>query len=294
MSGIRKKIKNKETSPYVYVGYACNNNCIFCSEADEYLSGLKEKSIAEIRKELRIIRKKYDFVSIMGREPTVRKDILEIIRFARSLKFRQVGLTTNGRMFSISSFTKAVLATGINQIGVSLSGASARIHDRQTLVPGSFKQTIAGIKSIIRYKGKNTSLLVNLPMNRLNYRNLGAELELLTGLRVREINILNISPLSTRSATKKLIMPMPRLGAYVFNVLKRGGFLNKTDLRVLLVEFPPCSLPKEAQVYSFPCLEKNNDKVRISLCRQCSYKIKCDGILNSYLRLYGDNEFILE
>jgi len=280
-------------SPYIYVGYYCNNNCIFCSEADEYLANLKEKSLTEIKKELKTIRENYDFVNVMGREPTIRFDVLEILKFAKSLKFKQVGITTNGRLLSIPAFAKAVLATGINQIGISLSGASATVHDRQTRVPGSFAQTITGIKNVLKYKKSEVSLLINLPMNKLNYKELKAELKLLTELGVQEINILNVSPLSRRSCTKKIIMPMAKLGAYVFKILKNNGYLERKNLKILLVEFPPCSLPEEARKYFFPCLEKNNRKVRIPLCKNCPYKNKCDGILSDYLQLYRSKEFKL-
>jgi len=280
-------------SPYVYVGYYCNNNCIFCSEADEYLTYLHEKSLKEIKKEIKIIRAHYDFISIMGREPTIRFDILEIIEFARKLKFNQVGITTNGRLLSISTFAKAVLSAGVNQVGISLSGASAKIHDAQTQVPGSFDQTIKGIKNILKYKKNNVSLLINLPLNRLNYKELIKELKLLTSLGVKEINILNIQPLSRRSRSKDIIMKTSVLGKYVFNALKKEGYLNKKGLKILLVEFAPCALPKEARQYFFPCLEKNNNKIRIPLCENCSYKNKCDGILSDYIKLYGNREFRL-
>jgi len=215
------------------------------------------------------------------------------VKFAKSLKFKRVGITTNGRLLSIPVFARALLKTDINQIGISLSGASATVHDRQTRVPGSFAQTITGIKNILKYKKPEVSLLVNLPKNRLNYKELKAELKLLTNLGVKEINILNVSPLSRRSRTKKIIMPMAKLGAYVFKILKNNGYLERKNLKILLVEFPPCSLPEEARKYFFPCLEKNNHKVRIPLCRNCPYKNKCDGILSDYLQLYRSKEFKL-
>ncbi|MCX6737236.1 MAG: radical SAM protein [Candidatus Parcubacteria bacterium] len=288
------KLTNKaKTSPYLYAGYYCNNNCIFCSEADEYLDTLTEKSLEEIKKELKSIRKHYKFISIMGREPTIRPDFLEILRLAKKLKFKQVGFTTNGRLLSQPEFTKAVLKTGVDQIGISLSGATATTHDLQVQVPGAFNQTIAGIKNVVRYKNPSVSLLVNLPVNKLNYRELGASLKLVVNLGVKEINILNISPLSRRSNNKKIILPMAWAGNYVFNIIKNSGYFERNDLKILLVEFPPCSLPKEARKYFFPCLEKNNRKVRISLCSKCSYKTRCDGILDNYLTLYGEKNFKL-
>jgi len=283
----------KNVSPYLYVGYYCNNNCIFCSEADEYLKELREKTLEEIRKELRVIRHSYDFVSIMGREPTIRSDILAILKYAKKLNFRQVGITTNGRLLSIPFFAKSILATGVNQLGISVSGARAETHDSQTQVPGSFNQTLKGIKNVLKYKNSQVSLLINLPMNRLNYQELKPELELLTNLGIKEINILNVAPLSKRSRSKKIIMPMRTLARYVVKILKEGCYLERKDLKILLVEFPPCSLPKEARDYFFPCLEKNSNKVRIPLCKDCPYQDKCDGILQDYINLYGYKEFRL-
>lgn len=276
------------SSPYIYIGYHCNNNCVFCSEADEYLENLKFKTLAQVKKEIVQARKKYDIVNFMGRESTLRDDFLDILEFAKSLDFKQVGITTNGRMFSYKKFVKQVLDTGINQIGISLSGATARTHDKITKVPGSFKQTVAGIRNIISLKKPGTSLLVNLPLSRLNYSELGKMIDLLKSLGVKEINILFIAPLSKRSRNKKIIMEMKELGEYVFKTIR--SYFNG-PVKFLLVEFLPCSLPKEARDYFFPCLEKNPEKVRIPLCEKCSYAAKCDGVLKSYIDLYGDRGF---
>ncbi len=276
-------------SPYLYVGYHCNNNCVFCSEADEYLEHLKEKSIKDIKKEIVKVKKRHDFISFMGREPTLRKDILDILRFAVNLNFSRVGITSNGRMFSYSPFAKNILDTGIGQIGISLSGATAKTHDIQTQVPGSFNQTIKGISNIVRFKKPDMSLLVNVVLDKLNYFELKEMINLLISLNVKEMNILFVAPLSKRSRTKKIVMKMSELGKYVFKTIK--PYLNNRDLKFLLVEFLPCSLPKEAQNYFFPCLEKNPNKVRIPLCKKCLYKSNCDGVLQDYIKLYGIKEF---
>jgi len=277
----------KEISPYLYIGYQCNNNCIFCSEADEYMEHLKPKSFNEIKKEILEAKKKYDFINFMGREPTLREDILDILKFTVGLGFRQVGITTNGRMLSYPKFAKDVLGTGINQVGISLSGATAKTHDKLTQVPGSFEQTVKGIYNISRFKKPKVSLLVNLNLIKSNYFEFKQMLDLLINLGVKEINILFISPLSRRSRSKKIVMEMSELGHYVKPYLKRD------DIKFLLVEFLPCALPKEARNYFFPCLEKNPHKVRIPLCSNCKYRNKCDGVLQTYIDLYGIKEFKL-
>ena len=278
-------------SPYLYVGLQCNNNCIFCSEADEYMENLRPKTFEEIKKEMKKVRKGYDFVNLMGREPTLRSDFLDILELAQSLGFRQIGFTTNGRMLAYPEFAKEVLEAGVNQIVISLAGASAQIHDRETQAAGSFNQTLSAIKNVIRFKRPEVSLIVNIPLNRLNYRNLKPTLELLLNLGVKEINLLFIAPLSKRSRSKKIVMKMSQLGKYVFEATK--PYSGKSGIKFLLVEFLPCSLPRKARNYFFPCLEKNPSKVRIPLCAGCSYRDQCDGVLEDYIRLYGKEEFKL-
>lgn len=281
----------KFVSPYVYIGYHCNSNCIFCSEADESFLQFKEKTFEEIKKEILLVRKNYDFINFMGRETTLRKDLIQILKFASALNFKQVGLTTNGRMFVYESFAKEVLSTGVNQVAISINGHNAKIHDAQSQVSGSFNQTLAGIKNIIKFKKPTVSLLINFPLNKLNYFSLKPTISLLLKLGVREINLLWIAPISTRSRTKKIVMNMSKLGKYVFNIIK--PYLNQPNLKLLLIEFLPCSLPKEARDYFFPCLEKNSEKVRIPLCNKCHYTEKCIGVLQSYINLYGDKEFTI-
>ena len=278
-------------SPYIYISYRCNNNCIFCSEADEYMEGLKLKTIKQVKKEVSEARKHYNFVNFMGREPTLRKDFIEILEFTKKLDFKQVGFTTNGRLLAYKDFVKKIFAAGVNQIVVSLNGATSEVHDSQTRVSGSFSQTIMGIKNILDLRKENFSLIINLLLTKMNYLELPKMINLVKDLGIKEINILNAAPLSKRSRSKKIIMKMSELGQYVINVLK--DYKTDSSLKFLLVEFLPCALPKEGRKYFFPCLEKNPEKVRIHLCQNCLYSDKCDGVLKSYIDLYGTKEFRL-
>lgn len=278
-------------SPYIYIGYNCNNNCIFCSEADEYMESLTSKTTEQIKREINLARKSYDFVNFMGREPTLRNDFFELIQYANELNFKQVGFTTNGRLLSYKSFTEKLFSIGINQIVIPLNGATPEMHDSQTQVKGSFLQTIQGIKNVMELKEKNVSVICNLLLNKMNYRELEQMIDLVSGLEIKEINILNTAPLSRRSRSKKIIMKMSDLSQYVVGVLK--NYKDNSQLKFLLVEFLPCSLPKAARKYFFPCLEKNPDKIRIPLCQDCPYADKCDGVLRAYIDLYGTKGFKL-
>ncbi|MCL4406057.1 MAG: radical SAM protein [Patescibacteria group bacterium] len=274
-------------SPYIYGGYACNNNCSFCSEADEYLKNLRNKSLEELKDEVKQVRAHYDFISLMGREPTLRPDFFKLLAFVKTLKFRQVSVATNGRLLSYPAFAKRMIACGVNQVGISFNSADEKTHDLMTQVPGSFKQTVQGIKNLMALRKPGLSILVNVPLTRHNYPTLELTLDLLIRLGVKEINILWVAPLSKRSRDKGVVCHMPTLSRYVAGVLQKNKY-QKSPVKFLLVEFLPCSLPKTARDLFFPCLEKNSNKVRINLCAECPYKSSCDGILQDYLDLYGE------
>lgn len=279
-------------SPYVYIGYSCNNNCIFCSESDEYLENLQKKDSKEIKKEIKIIRGRYDFMSFMGREPTLRPDFFDLLAFAKTLDFRQISIATNGRLFAYPAFVKRIMDCGVNQVGVSFNSSNAKIHDLLTACPGSFKQTIQGIRNLVALHRKDLSVLINIPLTQKNYLTLESTIDLLIEIGIKEINILWVAPLSRRSRTKDIICDMSSLGRYVAGVLKKAKY-KKSPVKFLLVEFLPCSLPKEARELFFPCLENNPEKTRISLCSQCQFADKCNGVLKSYIDLYGIKGFKL-
>lgn len=273
-------------SPYVYVGYNCNNNCIFCSEADRYKT---KEPLDRIKQELLEIKKKYDFVNIMGREPTLRDDITEIIRYAKSIGFKQVGITTNGRLFAYQSFAKKILSTGIDQIVVSLQGHNAALHDYQTQVHGSFEQTVKGIKNLIKLNNKGISLLVNVVINQITYKQLQEIVSFIVSLGIKEINLLYVSPLSKRSRSKKIIPKISDVVPVIVNIL--SSYSKSKDVKLLFVELPPCFVPVEYRKHFSPCLENNPDKIKINFCRGCEYDKRCTGIMKYYFKLYGKNEF---
>jgi MoaA/NifB/PqqE/SkfB family radical SAM enzyme len=272
-------------SPYVYVGSDCNNNCIFCSEGDKNPRFLSK---SEIEKQIVEIRKKWDFICFMGKEPTLRKDILHLIRFAVDKKFFQVSMATNGRALSYEKFAKDIISTGIHQITISLTSDIAETHDNQTCVKGSYHQSVEGIKNVILHKpSKGFSLLINVPVSRLNYRNLQRIVDFLVSLGVKEINLLNVLPVSRMSNNCDVIA---KLSDVIPNLLKVSDKYEDSGVKILFVDFPPCLFSEKYKKYCVPCLEDNPEKIKLPVCRLCRLR-NCNGISMNYLKLYGKEEF---
>jgi len=283
---------NRLPSPYVYVGYHCNNNCIFCSESDhEYLNSIGGLiPIDKVKEDLKKAREIYSSINFMGREPTMRRDLPELIAYAKKLGFENIGISTNGRVLSYESYARNLINTGLTQIGMSFYSHIPSHYDEQSGVPGSYNQAIEAIKNVIRLKPPKLSLLVNIPLNNKNVDDLDGAVELLIGLGVKEINILWVAPLSRKSMTKEITGRMSDLG----NLAARVAIKHENRAKFWLNEFLPCSLEREHRGLFFNCLEKNPLKIRIPLCSDCCYSDKCDGVLSTYIDLYGSEEFNLD
>lgn len=274
-------------SPFVYAGYRCNNRCLFCFEADREFP---HKTIAEIKKEVNIIRKNFDFINFMGQEPTLRKDIIELIAYAKNLGFREVGITTNGRMFAYKDFTKNILKNGLTQIVLTVAGSTPQMHDLHTLTKGSFDQALTGIKNILLYKKPNFSFLINLMITQINYEDLLKMVDFYASLGIKEINIGHIMPLNKRIVrSKKIVVQMSQVAPFLIKCQEKYG----QQIKFLFVEYPACVFPKKYRHLAFPCLEENPHKKRIKLCQECQYSKQCTGISRAYLNLYGTQEFKL-
>lgn len=272
-------------SPFIYAGYQCNNHCIFCFEADREFP---VKTTEEIKKEIDIVRKNFDFINLMGQEPTLRDDLVELLNYVKSKNFRWFSITTNGRMFAYSDYAKKILATGLTQVGVTVVGHNPQLHDTHTLAKGSFKQTLSGLKNILFFKKEGMSLLLNIMVTQKNFRYLKEIVNFYADLEIEEMNIGHIMPLNKAiKNSKEIVAKMSNVVPFLIWAYDKYG----NNIKFLFVEYPACAFPEKYRHLAFPCLEENPQKIRIKICDVCDLKSKCNGITKSYIDLYGDDEF---
>jgi 12,18-didecarboxysiroheme deacetylase len=79
-----------------------------------------------------------------GGEPTIRKDLLELMHYAKSKGMRVV-ISTNGTLITPEK-AKEFAEVGLSYVGVSLDGGR-ETHDAFRGIPGSFDKAIAGIRN---------------------------------------------------------------------------------------------------------------------------------------------------
>jgi radical SAM protein with 4Fe4S-binding SPASM domain len=124
-----------------------------------------------------------------GGEPLLHPGFLDIARHVSGRAY--VMLRTHGTLID-TAMAKALHDAGVALVFVDLWAAEASIHDDLTGVPGSHARTLAGIKAL-RAAGLEVQTLVIL--NRLNVRDLDAQLRLSKEVGATATGILRLYPL---------------------------------------------------------------------------------------------------
>lgn len=149
--------------------YRCNLKCKFCyagcNETENPCGSAEEMSVDEVKYILDKLfhDAKVPSVSFTGGEPTMLKELPELIKHAKGLGMR-VNLISNGTLIS-KELAEELADNGLSSAQLSLESHCAEAHDRMTGVKGSYKKTINALGYL-----KNAGVLThtNTTINRLN------------------------------------------------------------------------------------------------------------------------------
>jgi radical SAM protein with 4Fe4S-binding SPASM domain len=135
----------------------CQNKCLFCyAESPNRGAQVREMTTDEVKT---VIDRIYDdahcpTVSFTGGEPTLREDLPELVRYAKS-KGMRVNLITNGLKCSDSAYVAGLREAGLDSAQVSLEGPTPQVHDLVVRHPGAFEHTTKAVH-VLRAAGIHT------------------------------------------------------------------------------------------------------------------------------------------
>ena len=137
----------------VAVTYRCNASCSFCyagcNLTENPVGNEREMTLDEVRRVLDRIAHEAQVpsVSFTGGEATLRDDLPDMIRHARSLGLR-VNLVTNGMRCEDPALVARIVDAGLHSAQVSVEGTCAEVHDRITGMMDGFERTTAGLANL--------------------------------------------------------------------------------------------------------------------------------------------------
>jgi MoaA/NifB/PqqE/SkfB family radical SAM enzyme len=285
------------------VGFGCNNNCLFCAQA--HRRSLGDQTTEKLKNDLKnAYEEGIREVVFTGGEPTIRKDIFELVKYAKNLGYELIQIQTNGRMLSYKSFCKKIIEAGATEFSPALHGHTPEIHDAQTRSAGSFRQTLQAIKNLKEF---DQYVLSNSVITKFNYRTLPELAQLLIDLGVDQFQLAFVHPVGNAMKYFDLVVPKKSLTApYIHKALDLARTYN---VRAMVEAFPFCFMKgyekhcsefyipsaevRDAEgVVDFEVWRRSTGKAKFPQCKECKYDLICEGPWKEYPERYGDSEFV--
>lgn len=133
--GLCKMHKSHTALGNIVVTNRCDLQCFYCFFYAKAMGYVYEPSQEQIRMMLRKMREEKpvacNAIQLTGGEPTIREDIIDIIKMAKEEGYNHVQLNTNGIRFSQSlEFAKKVKEAGVNTMYLSFDGTTAQTNPK--------------------------------------------------------------------------------------------------------------------------------------------------------------------
>jgi len=301
-------MKTKRT--VLFMGYTCNNCCSFCCNL-ERKNFVKDESTSEIKNKILNAKKEgSDYLELIGGEPTIRNDILSLVKFAKKLEFNTIMFATNGRMFSYKDFAEKIIEAGVNHLVFSIHGHNTEIHDKLTQVPGSFNQLLKGLENLKKIGftniGSNTTIV------KQNYKYLEEIGKFIYGQGIRNGEFIFVDPMrgGPKENFDEIVPTYSEVSHYIDKLLAFGK--EKQIPHWHIRYYIPCFIDSKYHDMISEINEKKNFKTehlapdfsnknveksrsivgrtKIKECEMCKYSDVCEGPWKEYIKRRGSEE----
>lgn len=289
------------------LGYRCNNNCLHCVVGDRR-GQYNDRDTQEVKDILCESRGEYNDVVLTGGEVTIRKDILEIIKYAADLKYI-INIQSNGRMFSYKNFCRETLdAAAGARLGFTLALLSSdeKIHNTLTQSQ-SYGQVTRGIANLLEM-GQEVN--TNTVVTKINLHTLPSTARLLIAMGIHSYQFAFVHVCGNAEKNIDIILPRKSDAAPFIREGLQAGI--DSNVRGVVEAFPYCFLrdgyepyvtekfipdkvklvDKPAVIDDFTTRRVTIEKTKGPNCHRCLYVRFCEGPWIQYPAYYGWDEFI--
>lgn len=253
----------------------CDNACVFCAQHGLAQVAPTRGALVE---RLRALREAHDEVTFTGGEPDLFAGLAELVREARSLGFKRVGLQTNGRR--LRDTARALADAGLTDAHLSLHGSAPALHDHHTGVEGSLRESLAGASAL---RAAGVTLVATTVLTRSNFRSLG---EMPAWLASRGIAAWRVLlPVAAGSAVDAFDRVLPRLALALPPTLYALEMARKQGLPAWIQGAPACLLgPFAARAL------RDLPRAYAPGCEGCTARATCAGVDARYLARFAGDE----
>jgi MoaA/NifB/PqqE/SkfB family radical SAM enzyme len=166
-----------------FVTFRCNLDCSYCGyQRRKFLAKYRDASTDEAKRILEVCRDYVPSIGFSGGEPLVREDIVEIVRYTKSLGFKPVSLFTNSLLLP----QREAVLDEIDYLQISLDTTDEAKQDRMSGMPGMGAAVKANIQRYARLQqARDFQINVNCVLGEQNIDDVPGLLDFATANNVR-------------------------------------------------------------------------------------------------------------
>lgn len=279
--------------------YRCNQRCLGCGAVSEGGPSLSSRELVHAMVDGR--RRGITQLWIGGGEPTLRRDLLPLVREARRRGYARVRVQTNAAMLAYPELVRRMVDAGVTEVAASIKGPDAASHDRFTRSPGAFDLLCRGVEN-----ARASGLAVDGDV--LVYRSTTHLLPATVAeFFARGIARFRVWMMAPDPADPEAIAEEPRWSEVAAAVRDAHALgLSDDPEHLLSLHSPPCTLADPRARFFAPALEllvhdASGRRFRLEdseieggafspRCDGCGLRPRCNGARAAYLARHGDGE----
>lgn len=279
--------------------YDCNLACDYCTCA----GGLAGRSLpaGAVLQALRRGRQDgFDAASFTGGEPTVRRDLVGLVRAAKALGYRELKLQTNGLALAHGPNVERLLAAGVNLVHLSIHTHLPAAYDRMVRRPGSHALMVAALDHLV---ASGVPLRADLIITAQTQHHLEAAVRWLGGKGVRRVDLWFVS---LTDANRDNLASLPRMTEAAPHLAAALAAARALGVEARSLHVPRCLLGPDAghawdpgsmrvrvvtPDATFDLADSRlAGRVHVPACQGCPHREACPGVRPDYLARFGDAE----
>lgn len=283
----------------VILGYDCNLACDYCT----ITPAMRERSLgaAQVVAALRQGRADgLDRAAFTGGEPTIRGDLLGLVRAARTLGYDDVKVQSNGLVLGQGDNAARLAAAGATRLHISVHTHLEERYEALVRSVGSYGRMLAGLDAML---ATGLPLVVDLIVKEDTYRALPEAIAWLHDRGVRAVDLWFVS-LTDHNAEN--VGSLPRMTAVTPVMAEAFAYARARGMTLRSLHVPRCLLgedhahafdPGAARVRVLTpdaCFDLKASRLagqqQVPACRGCEFAAICPGLRPDYLAVYGDGE----
>lgn len=279
----------------------CMNECFFCKPYSKIFGerlDLNKQKINILKNLIEFKKKGMTNIEISGCDPIEYNYIVELIEYIKNLGFKNILLSTHGRLFSNKIFSKKMRDAGLTKVRIPIYGSTAKTHELITLSEGSFKEAIDGIKNLSNSK---IEVIATSLITKSNKTDLIRMVDLLKKIGISKLYI----SIPFFAVDSEEYIPLKDLNP-ILNEL--SVYAKKIGFNIRFQDIPYCAIgrfddcilnnqaPTNLGENCQPIKALNSGikdmpiyrvKIKKEFCKLCRYKDDCSGFINMDVARFG-------